>query len=83
MLRVTGNIETDMVNHPPHYNTGKIEVIDFILDKFKDDYLLGQVCKYISRAKHKGAELQDLQKAEWYLKKAIAECEAQQKGHDR
>jgi hypothetical protein len=66
----------DMVNHPPHYNTGTIEVIDYIMDKFEDQYLLGNVCKYISRAKHKGAELQDLEKAQWYLTKAIEECKA-------
>jgi hypothetical protein len=66
----------DMVNHPPHYTTGKIEVLDFILDKFADDYLLGQVCKYISRARHKGSELEDLRKAEFYLKRRIAELEA-------
>lgn len=66
----------DLVNHPPHYNTGKIEVITFILDKFSDNYLLGNVCKYISRASHKGNELQDLEKAQWYLTKAIEECKA-------
>jgi hypothetical protein len=68
--------QPDMVNHPPHYNTGKIEVIEYILDKFQDQYLLGNVCKYISRAKHKGNELQDLEKAQWYLTKAIEECKA-------
>lgn len=60
----------DVVNKPSHYLTGKIEVIDFILDQ-KLDYLPGQVVKYICRAKHKGAELQDLQKAQFYLNRAI------------
>jgi len=62
-----------MVTHPPHYTTGAIEVIDFILDKFRHDYLLGQVCKYISRADHKGTPIQDLEKAQWYLERAIQE----------
>jgi len=65
----------DMVNHPPHYNTGQIEVIDYILDKFAHDYLLGNVCKYISRAGHKHDDLEDLRKARWYLDRAIQERE--------
>ena len=64
-------MKDNMVNHPPHYNTGKIEVIDFIMDKFPDDYLLGNVCKYISRSKHKGTEKQDLEKAKWYLERKL------------
>ena len=71
MSEVSGAYTPDMVNHPPHYNTGKIEVIDYILDKFEDDYLLGNVCKYISRANHKGNTLQDLEKALWYLQRHI------------
>jgi len=65
---------TDMVNHPPHYTAGRIEVIDYILDKFADDYLLGNVCKYISRWRGKGG-LEDLKKARWYLDRKIAEME--------
>ena len=49
-----------------HYNKGKIEVIDFIQDK-ELNFNLGNVIKYISRAKHKGTELQDLKKALDYL----------------
>ena len=67
-------MSADMVNHPPHYTTGRIEVIDFILDKFADEYLLGNVCKYISRWKHKNG-LEDLKKARWYLDRKIAEME--------
>lgn len=63
---------TDPVNHPGHYTTGKIECIDFIVDQ-KLGYLEGQVVKYIVRARWKGAELEDLRKAEFYLKRAIRE----------
>lgn len=63
--RITAPV--DLVNRPSHYNTGKIRVIDYLLDKFEDDALLFTVVKYISRAKYKGDELQDLQKAKWYL----------------
>jgi len=62
----------DEVNHPAHYCDGGIETLDFILAK-KLDSLLGQVCKYISRAgkKDQTKELQDLEKAEFYLKRKI------------
>lgn len=64
----------DAVNHPLHYNTGSIEVIDYIIDKLKNpvDYCVGNTLKYTSRFRHKGTPLQDLQKAQWYLNKAIA-----------
>ena len=39
----------DMVNHPPHYTQGKIEVIEFIEDQ-QFPYHLGNVIKYVSRA---------------------------------
>lgn len=71
---VARNEEPDMVNRPPHYNTGKIEVLDFILDQ-NLDYLPGNVVKYICRAPHKGSELQDLKKAQFCLNRFIAEKE--------
>ena len=61
---------SDEVNHPSHYTTGKIEVIDFIEDQ-KLGLHLGNVVKYICRSEHKGKQLEDLQKAEWYLKRKI------------
>ncbi len=62
----------DMVNNPPHYNQGKIEVFDFIKDQ-KLNYAEGCVVKYVSRYKYKGTPLQDLEKAKWYLEKLIKE----------
>ena len=50
------------------------EVLDFIVDQ-KFGYLDGQVIKYLSRYKHKGTPKQDLQKAEFYLKRLIEETE--------
>ena len=64
----------DLVNHPPHYTTGKIEVLDFIEDQ-KFGYLDGQVVKYISRYRHKGSALQDLKKAQFYLSRLISDVE--------
>lgn len=64
------NKKVGMVNDPPHYKTGGIETIDFIEAK-ELSYNLGNVVKYVTRAKHKGSELQDLKKAEFYLKREI------------
>jgi hypothetical protein len=61
----------DAINHPPHYNTGGIEVIDFIEAKSLS-YHLGNVIKYIARADHKGDRLENLKKAKWYLEREIA-----------
>jgi len=65
------SIKSDMVNHPPHYKAGGIETIDFIEAK-NLGYNLGNVVKYVSRADLKGNKLEDLQKAKWYLERAIA-----------
>jgi hypothetical protein len=62
--------KADPVNHPSHYTTGGIETIDFIEAK-ELDYHLGNVVKYITRAKHKGNELENLKKAQWYLNRKI------------
>ena len=66
----------DPVNHPAHYTDGGIETIDFIEAK-RLGYHLGNVVKYICRAGKKGTNmgLQDLQKARWYLDRAIEKNE--------
>ena len=73
----------DRVNHPSHYTSGKIEVIDFIEDKGLN-FNLGNVVKYVSRSglkrsKGKSLEdkaLEDLKKAAWYLQREIERREA-------
>ena len=62
----------DLVNHPAHYTDGGIEVIDFI-EATRLGYHPGNVVKYIRRAGKKGTNngLEDLRKAQWYLKRAI------------
>ncbi len=63
---------SDKINHPSHYNKGKIEVIDFIEDQ-ELGFSLGNTVKYICRAgvKNKETEREDLQKALWYLEREI------------
>lgn len=70
----------DPVNRPSHYTDGKIEVIDFIEDK-KLGFCLGNAIKYIARAgkKNKDKEVEDLEKAIWYIKRRIKEIQEEPK----
>lgn len=65
-------MKEDLVNHPSHYTSGKIEVIDFITDQGLG-FCLGNAVKYIARAGKKAAAdpIQDLEKAAWYLNQEI------------
>lgn len=70
---------SDIVNHPEHYTSGNIEVIDFIEDK-ELNFNLGNVVKYVSRAGRKKSNgqsieskaLEDLKKAQFYIQREIA-----------
>jgi hypothetical protein len=75
-MATSGKSVHDPVNHPTHYTDGGIETIDFIEAK-RLGYHLGNVVKYICRAGKKGTNmgLQDLQKARWYLDRAIEKNE--------
>lgn len=74
--------EYDDVNRPAHYADSKIEVIDYIEDK-KLGFCLGNAVKYISRAGKKkdsgrniiDKEIEDLQKAIWYINRRIYELQ--------
>lgn len=73
-------VEHDPVNRPSHYVQGGIEAIDIMRAKMPPDqfrgYLLGNVYKYLMRHEHKNG-VEDLRKAEWYLKRLISQEEAQ------
>jgi hypothetical protein len=74
-LSIPKKTVTDSVNSPLHYKEGGIETIDMIeaklsLEEFKG-YLKGNVFKYLSRAKHKGFEAEDYEKAQWYLNRLV------------
>jgi len=70
--RALAKEKVDLVNQPPHYKKNKVQAIKVIEaglgDQGFQDYLLGQVFKYLLRFKHKGKPIEDLEKAEWYLK---------------
>lgn len=63
--------DVDMVNSPPHYQAAGMEVIDVIeaFDMDRNSHL-ANVVKYVLRHEHKGGK-QDLEKALWYLQRAI------------
>ena len=66
----------DPVDKPAHYRVGEVEAIDYIhqqLGSGVKDYLLGNVHKYLHRHRFKGQAVEDLRKAEWYLRKLIME----------
>ena len=67
----------DIINQPDHYTSGKVEVIDYIIQvctEYPGDQapLVGNVIKYLSRAPLKGTKDKDLQKAQWYMNKLVA-----------
>lgn len=68
-------LEPDPVNAPAHYRwlPNGIEVID-ITETL--GFCLGNVVKYALRADHKGKPLEDLRKAEFYLRREIANRES-------
>lgn len=74
----------DIINHPSHYTDGKIEVIDFIEDK-QMNFHRGNAIKYIARAgkKNKETEIEDLEKAAWYINREIQRLEKLKKNKDR
>ena len=62
----------EMINHPSHYGDGTYEAIK-VIEAWELDFNLGNVLKYISRAGKKGEwkHKEDLEKAAWYLNRAI------------
>jgi len=68
----------EYINHPIHYQGKSIEVIE-IIDEFELSFSLGNVIKYILRSKKKGNQLQDLEKAKWYLEHEINKLKPQPK----
>lgn len=62
------------VNHPAHYETGKFECIDVMKEtqgiEATMDFCVCNALKYIYRHRNKNG-VEDIKKADWYLKKYI------------
>jgi len=72
------NTPADLVNKPPHYTAGGIDFLDYAEAKnLTENAYLFNVVKYVSRAGKKvGSDpVEDLKKAEFYLKREIARRE--------
>jgi hypothetical protein len=74
VLELCGGIETDNVNHPSHYETGKYQCIDVMEEtqgkEAVKDFCICNAFKYIYRHRKKNG-LEDVKKAVWYLNKYI------------
>ena len=64
--------ESSSVNHPSHYNQGKYECLDVMIDIFGAEavqtFCLLNAFKYTWRSKQKNG-MEDIQKAQFYLNK--------------
>lgn len=74
--------QTDNVNHPSHYETGKFECIDVMVEtqgvQATKDFCVCNALKYIYRHKRKNG-LEDIKKAIWYLNKYV---ELEEENHE-
>lgn len=77
VMPVSVQAKPDVVNHPEHYTSSEakcsacghpIECIDVVRHH---GFALGNAIKYLWRAGLKGALLEDLKKARWYITDAI------------
>lgn len=66
--------DNDNVNHPTHYETGKFECIEVMLEtqgiEAVQDFCICNAFKYLYRHKNKNAN-EDIKKAIWYLNKYL------------
>ncbi len=60
----------DMVNHPPHYtkHPSGVECIEIVRHM---PFNIGNAIKYLWRRRSKGNEIEDIEKAIWYLQDEI------------
>ena len=67
-------MKEEAVNHPKHYTCigdGKYEPLD-VIESWRLDHHEACAVKYIARAKYKGKECEDLEKAVVYLNRKIS-----------
>ena len=67
-------VAADNVNHPAHY-TSHPSGVEVIRITEHMGFCLGNAVKYIMRCDEKGAAVEDLKKAVWYLEREIAKRE--------
>lgn len=62
--------QTDRINHPKHY-TSHPSGIECIQVTEHMNFNIGNAVKYLWRSDLKGAKLEDLKKAAWYIQREI------------
>lgn len=64
----------DVVNHPSHYETGKFQCIEVMIEALGVEtvkhFCLCNAFKYIYRSQRKNGK-EDIEKAQWYIDKYI------------
>jgi hypothetical protein len=67
----------ERVDHPSHYGgAGNPYEAIKVIEAWGLGFCLGNAVKYIARHEHKGAPLEDLKKARWYLDREIQRLES-------
>jgi DNA polymerase III sliding clamp (beta) subunit (PCNA family) len=66
---------SDLINNPPHYKSHPSGVECIQITEHMS-FTLGNAMKYIWRADEKGSAIEDLKKAEFYIKREIERREA-------
>lgn len=70
----------EAVDHPAHYGgAGNLYEAIKVIESWGLGFCLGNTVKYIARAERKGAPVEDLRKARWYLDREIARREKEGK----
>ena len=71
------------VDHPEHYRPGTYEAIK-VIRAWNLGFSLGNAIKYISRAGRKdpSKNIEDLEKAVWYLREEIEFLKTQRQTHE-
>lgn len=72
----------EKIDHPPHYGGDTVYEAIKVIEAWGLGFSLGNAVKYISRAGKKGAALDDLRKARWYIDREIARLAASEVGHE-
>ena len=59
--------QSEKIDHPTHYGGDVAYEAIKVIEAWGLGFCLGNTIKYIARADRKGAFLEDLKKARWYL----------------
>lgn len=79
MGKTIPNTLTEAINHPQHYGGDVTYEAIKVIQAWELGFCLGNTVKYISRAGKKDPtkELEDLEKAAWYLQQRILELKGE------